>query len=813
MMSRIVRSLRYGAKGLARSPQFALAAVITLGLAIGANTAIFSVVEGVLLKPLRFSDADRLVMLRHTAPALGYDDFGISPGLYLLYRGDGALGASGLYTESSVNVTGADAPPARVAAVRSSRETFATLGVPPAVGRVFDAEEDAEGGAKVVVLSHGLWRERFGGDRSIIGRRLSIDGVEHSVVGVMPSGFEFPNRETRLWLPLALDTTSREFGNFSFNAVARLSGGVDAAQAETRLRPLLTRLRDDPDEGGDFRAFIDAGELAPRVVPLKEMVVGDVSRALWILLGTVAFVFLIACANVTNLFLVRAESRHKEMAVRAALGARRSGLIAHYAAEAALIAGLGGLLGLALAWVGLRALLGIAPPNIPRLHEVGIDPVVLGFTVLVVVIAAVLLGMLPSFRLTAPDLLATLGRATRGASAGRERNRIRQVLVVAQTALALVLLVGTGLMVRSFQNIRSLEPGFDPENAVTFRLSLPNSTYPDGGSISQFHTQLLERLRALPGVEHVGASSHAPLVGCCSGTAHQIQDFPVEPGQMPPMFWYSTVTDGYFDALRIPLIAGRYFDGRDRNPDSRSVIISDVLARRIWPDNDPVGRRIQLAADTSRWFDIVGVVGGVRDRAVELDPSEMVYYPVAADVGQARSMTYVIRTRRGADIAPLARAEVWNIDPGLPIASSSTYRKIVADSMVRLSFSMLALLAASAVALILGAVGLYSVITYIVTQRTNEIGIRLALGARPGQVRTMVVLQGARLALLGLLVGIAAALGLTRLMQGMLYGTEPNDPLTFVLVSAFLAGIALLATYVPALRASRIDPAASLKAE
>jgi putative ABC transport system permease protein len=815
-MSDMMRTLRYSAKGLSRSPQFTLAAVVTLALAIGTNAAIFSVVQGVLLKPLRFADADRLVTLRHTAPGLGYDNFGISPGLYALYASSPAFAASGLYTEVPGNITSDDAPPSRVATGVATHHVFRALGVTPALGRVYDASEDRPDGTPVVVLSYGLWHERFGGDLSIAGRSLRINGEERTIVGVMPADFEFPTRETRLWLPLGLDSAAAatDYGNFALQAVARLADGVSAEQAEARLAPLVTRLRDESPEGGDFRAFMEAGQLAAVVTPLKARIVGDVSRILWILLGTVAFVFLIACANVANLFLVRAEARQKEMAVRAALGGRRTSLIAHYATESLLIAVAGGVLGLGLTWAALRALLSVAPPNIPRLHEVGIDPMVLAFTAGVTVLAAVLLGVLPTLRLTAPDLLTTLSRSSRGGTAGRERHRARQLLVVAQTALALVLLVGSGLMVRSFQKMRALEPGFEPREAITFRVMLPPSGYADVPSLTQFHTQLLERLRDLPGVQAAGASSHAPLTGCCSGTAHVIEGRPVPPGELPPMFWYSSVTEGYFETMRIPLVAGRLFDSSDRDGERRSVIVSDELARRYWTDGDAVGRRMRLSADTITWYTVVGVVGSVRDQALEREPSQMVYYPVAAGIGShARSMTYVVRTSRPDAVAPNAREQVWAIDPSLPIAESSTYEKIVADSMIRLSFTMMALVAASLIALVLGAIGLYSVISYLVTQRTNEIGIRLALGARPAQVQQMVVLQGARLTALGLLIGFAGALALTRLMQSMLFETEPTDPFTFAAVSGVLAAIALLATYVPAHRASRIDPASSLKAE
>ena len=813
-MQTIMRAMRHAGRGLIRTPQFTIAAVITLALAIGTNASIFSIVQGVLLKPLPFEDAEQLYMLRHSAPALGYDDFGMSPGLYLLYRGEDELfAASGIYGEASSNITGGDAAPERVVSARAARDVFTTLGATPAVGRIFDSAEEQPGAESVVVLSHALWQERFGG-ADVIGRSIDIDGEPRTIVGVMPASFEFPNRETRLWLPLPLDSAATTaYGNFSFQAVARLRAGVDPVNAEARLQPHLKRAGEGA--AGDFGAFMEAGKLAATVIPLKRLVVGDISRPLWILLGTVAFVFLIACANVSNLVLARAEARQKEMSVRAAMGAGRPGLIGHYATESLLIAVASGVLGLLLTFAVLRVLLRIAPPNIPRLHEVTIDPIVVAFTLLTTLLAAVLLGILPALRLTSPDMLAMLSRYGRGTSAGRERNRTRQLLVVAQTALALVLLVGSGLMVRSFQNMRALDPGFAPDNALTFRISLPASTYDEDSDVAQFNSALLERLRALPGVMHVGATSHAPLAGCCTGTAHVIEDHPVAPGQLPPMFWYASVSDGYFEAMRIPLRAGRTFDTSDRNPEQRSVIVSDALAQRFWPNGAAVGKRLRLSSDTETWYTVVGVVGNVRDQALDNDElSQTVYYPVAAGVaGHARNMTYVVHAAQADAIAPATREQVWALDSNLPIASTQTYEKIVADSMIRLSFTMLALVAAAAIALILGAIGLYSVISYLVTQRTNEIGIRLALGARPAQVRSMVVIQGALLTAVGLLIGLAGALALTRLMQGILFGTAPTDPVTFGIVSAVLAGIALVATYVPAYRASRIDPATSLKAE
>lgn len=540
----------------------------------------------------------------------------------------------------------------------------------------------------------------------------------------------------------------------------------------------------------------------------------DVRQPLWILLGTAVFVFLIACANVTNLFLVRAEARQKEMAVRTALGTGRGRLIGHYLAEAGLIALAGGAAGLALARIGVPVMLRAAPPGIPRLDEVGIDPLVLVFTFGITVLAAVLLGIVPSLRLTRLDVLAMLSRSARGSTAGRDRNRARQLLVVVQTALALVLLIGSGLMLRSFQKRRAIDPGFTAENALTFRVSLPASSYADAERATVFHAELLEGLHALPGVEAVGATSNLPLA-CCSGTGHVAEDHPPAPGDVPAVTSYSSVTDGYFRAMHIPIVAGRAFDTRDRDADARTVIVSEALARRFWPSTHPIGRRIRHVSDTVAWRTVVGVAGNVRAEGLDEEPTEMVYYPTGSSpsADQARSVTYVIRAARTGAIAPLARREVWAIDPNLPITGTLTLERFLADSMLRESFTMLALLVAAAIALFLGAVGLYGVTSYLVTQRTSEIGIRIALGARPGQVRSMVAFQGLRLAALGLALGFLAALALTRVLEGLLFGTEPTDPATFAAMIAFLTAIALLASYLPARRASRIDPAASLKVE
>jgi predicted permease len=817
MMGRWWNDVRHAARALGRARQFTVVSALTLALAIGANAAVFAVIDSVLLEPLPYPGSERLVGLWHTAPGLGYDQFGISAALFYVYRDRRDLfEESGFYRTGPVNLTGEGESPDRVEAGRVMRTVFGTLGVSPSLGRAFSEAEDVENGAQVVVLSDELWRTRFGADPAILGRMARIDGEAHEVIGVMPAGFAYPSSDTRLWVPLRIDSTTTDGGNFTYTAIARLRDGITPEQAERQLAGEIPRLIERTPDSPDLHAFIEAGAAAPVVHTLKEDTVGELRRPLWILLGTVGFIFLIACANVTNLFLVRAEARQREMAVRAALGARRGTLVGQYLAESALLALLGGVLGSGLGWVGVRALVRAAPPNLPRLDEVAVDAGVLLFTLGVTCMAALLLALLPALRLSAPALLATLGQA-RGTTAGRERHRARRMLVVLQTALALVLLTGSGLMVRSFQKLRTLDPGFSAEGVLTFRVSLPAASYPTASAASSFHDRVLERLRALPGVTAAGAVSALPLGGSASGTAHDVEDHPTSSGELPPMMWYTQVTPDYYDALRIPIVEGRTLETTDNERTRREVLVSETVARRFWPDGSAVGRRIRPIGDTTGWRTIVGVVGDVRFQQLEEDPAELVYYPMIGPTGDdgtpARAMTYTVRAPEPETLVPAVRREVGVVDPNLPIASVATLERIVADSMVRHSFTALALVIAAAVALMLGAIGLYGVISYLVAQRTREIGLRMALGADAGSVRRMVVLQGVRLSALGLGVGLLGALGLTRLMEGLLYGTSPTDPLTFGAVVVVLAGVALLASWLPARRASLIDPARSLAAE
>ena len=813
IMPQLFRDLRYAVRTLSRAKGFTLISVITLALGIGTNTAIFSVVNGVLIQPLPFPKSDQLVAVRHTVPGLGYDNIGISPGIYFQYRDQNDFFEDvGLYNRFETNLTG-DGDPERVGTATMSRSTFSVLNVPPTRGRFFTEEEDLPNGPSVVMMSQALWQRRFGADPDIIGRTLQLNGVTREIVGVMPSGFHFPNDETDLWLPLGIDPDQACAGCFSFNAVARLKPGITAEMAEPRLQVLVARLNETYADQQMFVAFLTRGEFGALVKPMKEQIVGDLQRPLWIILGTVGLVLLIACANVANLFMVRAEARQLEMAVRTALGAGRGALMRQYLAEAFVLSGVGGVLGLTLAWAGVPALLRLAPETLPRLDAVSIDPVVLLFTLGITSLAAVVFGTAPVFRYTRPGLVAAVKGSGRG-SVGPAKHHARNTLVVLQTGLAVVLLVGSGLLVRSFWEIRSTDPGFDASNVLTFSLALPEAEYPDAPQAARFHQDLLDRLAALPGVESVGAVSAVPVGTGRSGTAHFIEDFPTSPDELPPIFWYKYTTPGYFETMRIPLRSGRTFETRDHETNLGNIIVSATIAERFWPGEDVIGKRI-TPGDTTAWNTIVGVVGSVLDQGFREDPTEIVYYPMVSNSEVApwvtRNLTYVVRSANPTNLAAAARAQVWGMDPDLPITSMGTMEEVVAASVVRLSFTMLSLGIAAFMALVLGAIGLYGVLSYSVSQRVQEIGVRIALGAKAEDVRKMVVWQGARIALVGLVVGLAGAAGLTRLLQSLLYDTAAMDPLTFGTMALVLFGVGLLASYLPARRASLIDPIEAIR--
>lgn len=812
----LAREIRQAVRSLARSPRFTLIACFTLALAVGANTVVFSAVEGVLLKPLPFRNADRVVGIFSTAPGLGYDQFPLSAGVFFAYKEDvKSFEDMGMYEKLEVTLTG-EGDPEIVHAAWMTSSVFSTLGAEPLKGRAPSAAEDLPDGPKVVVIGERLWTRRFGGDPQILGRTVQIDGETREIIGVMPASFTFPAEDSELWLPSGVNPRQADPGAFAWSAVGRVKPGLSAEEVQEQMRPAVARLpeRYSGDEAAPLRAFFTSGGFSALVRPFKETVVGDVRTPLWILLGTVAFVFLIACVNLANLFLVRAESLEKELAVRAALGAGRRGLIGHAFAESALVGVLGGLGGLLFAWVGLPVLLRAAPPTLPRLAQIGFDGRVLLFAAGITALSTLLFGVVPMVRHSGPQLLASLKTSGRGASAGRESHHTQRVLVVSQTALALVLMVGSGLLARSFWEIRHLDPGFNANGVLTMRLTLPKVDHPGARETAAFHQQLLERLRGLPGVTAAGAASNLPLGTSGQGTAFEVEGVPIPTGEAAPIFLYKFTTPGYFKAMGIRLVAGRTFVPADHEGDLGHLIINTVLAKRYWSDQDPVGKRIRFANDTTGWYTVVGVVGETRERGLRQPPDAFIYLPMVGrkvDAGwRASSMTYVIKARNPESLAAAVRDRVWQMDRSLPVAALRTMDDILAGSTVRLSFTMLSLGISALIAVVLGVVGLYGVLSYVVTRRTREIGIRMALGAERGAVLRSVVGQGARTTAAGVAFGLLASFGLTRFLTTLLYETTPLDVSVVLAMSGLLFVIALAAAYLPARRASRVDPVAAM---
>ncbi len=715
-----------------------------------------------------------------------------------------------------------------MSATHATGSLFTVLRVPAALGHVIQEADERPGADKVVLLSHALWQRWFGGDPGVLGSSLRVDGEVRRVIGVMPEGFHFPDAETELWIPVTLDLAGLQMGNFNFGGLGRMRSGTTAGQADRELSALVQRI---PEAGGEeqgiTRGMLEQAKLSVVVEPLRDAVVGDLENILWTLLGGVGLVLLIACANVANLFLVRAESRQREMAVRSALGASRREIARLFLAESLALALAGGAVGILLAAAGVRLLVRLRPQGIPRLEEIGVDGSVLAFTVLLSLLAGVLVGVLAAFRFNAPDLMPSLKEGGRGggmAGVGRARHLARHVLVAFQVAFALMLLVGAVLMVQSFWRLRDVDPGLRPEGVLTLRLDLPAAKYQDPPSAARFVTQLLEQVRALPGVASAGTVSELPLTGRLTGGGHVIEDHPLPPDTLPTLIGYRTVSPGYFETMGIPLIAGRTFDRLDPDRPADGVVVSEAVAKRFWPQGSALGKRLSPGdPEEPRWFTIAGVVGSVREQRLEEPPTEVVYYPVRARAAGApadaeavsRSFSLVVHSTSGrpeSHVQPIQKV-IRSLDPSLPLFEVRTMQEVVDRSMARTSFTMLLLVIAAAMALLLASVGLYGVISYVMSQRTQEIGVRMALGARRLDIVRMVLREGLVVTLAGIALGLAGALGVTRLMRGLLYGVEPADPVTFSLVPILLAAIALFASWLPAQRAAEVEPLEAIRYE
>lgn len=820
-METIFNDFRYVLRRLSFSPAFSFVSVVTLALGIGANAALFSVVHGVLLKPLPFHDPERLVGVWHEAPGLGFDLVNQSPATYFTYREESRTFEDiGLWDNTEVSVTGLQEPE-RVEAMMVTDGTFPLLGVEPLLGRRFSPEDDSPGSPETVILSYRYWQRRLGGDREVLGRQLEVDGRPRNIIGVMPPGFRFLRFDPAVFLPFRFDRSEVHMGNFSYQGLARLEPGISLEQANAdvaRMVPLAV----EKFPRGITLGMLQEARFGPKVRSLKEDVVGDMDQVLWVLFGTVGLVLLIACANVANLFLVRAEGRQQELAIRTALGADGARMARELLCESVTLGILGGAAGLALAYPGLRLLVTMGPQSLPRLEEIGIDPTVLVFTLAISLFAGALFGLAPILKYAGPSLLPALKEGGRGASEGREHHRARNVLVVVQIALALVLLVASGLLIRSFQALEQVQPGFQrPEQVLTFRVSIPSAEVPDDVQVIRTHEQILRKIEAIPGVSSVGLSSSITMDGWDSNDAVYVEDFPTPRDQLPPIRRFKWISQNYFETMGNPLLAGRAISWTDIYERARVVVVTENLAREYW--NEPaaaLGKRIRSDLE-GPWREIIGVVGNVHDDGVGEKETAVVYWPMLVEdfwdeeLLARRSMAYAVRTSRTGTPSLLEEIQhaVWSVNPNLPLANVRTLEEILESSMARTSFTLVMLAVAAGVALFLGTVGIYGVISYAVSQRTREIGVRMALGARQAQVSRMVLGQGLVLAGVGVTLGLAAAAGLSRLLSALLFGVHPVDPPTYAAVALALAIVALLASYIPARRAARVKPVEALRWE
>ena len=812
--------LRLFCRRAVANPGFTFISLATLAIGVGANVAIFAVVNAVLLRPLPLPDSERLVLLRHAAPGLAQlDELPMSDALYFLYAEESrTLESVAAYRDEQASFTGPENPQ-RVGATRVTASFFDVLRTPPRLGRSFTAEDDRPGAAPVVVLSDGLWTTRFGADPGTVGRVVDLDGESVEVVGVMPPGFAFSQSEVDLWRPIGLDRENVQLGSFGIQGVARIADGATLGQVQAELDAMLSNLTDVfPDEGA--APIMASAGFRPLVDRAREAVVGDIEPTLWILLGAVGFLLLIACANVANLFLVRSEARHGEVAIRAALGESRGRLAGSVLVESLTLGVAGGLLALPLALLAVRLLVRFGPRELPRLDEISIDAAVLFFGLSVSVVGGLLFGLLPALRAGAVAAAGHMTVGARGASVGRERQIARRGLVVMQIALALTLLVGSGLAVRSFQRLAAVDPGFDPVDVLAFGLALPARDYPSPEARLNFHRQMVDRLRVLPGVVDASATSIVPLSGEMSGSGHTIEGRPLADGEVPPIFMTKRVAPGYFDALRIELIEGSVFDRLDGERDAPVVVVSRSLARTYWPGESALGKGVRLGGppegEGEEWSRIVGVVDDVHEIALHEDPPEMAYYPLPGVIGGEgvpAMMRYLVRAPNAAALSGAAREAVRGLDPTLPIAGLETLETRVGRARGERAFVMVLLAVAAGLALLLGSVGLYGVVSYMVAQRRREIAIRMAVGAQVGDVHRLVLTEAGVLAVVGAALGVGSAVVLTRRIQALLFETSPLDPVVFVAVSMLLIGVCLLASWLPARRAARLDPVTALRAE
>ncbi|MCI0489449.1 MAG: ABC transporter permease [Blastocatellia bacterium] len=808
-MDTLFQDLRYAIRILIKKPGFVLVAVFTLALGIGANTAIFSVVNAVLFRPLPYTEPDRLVVALHggTSP--------VSPADFNDWREQNQVFEEMAAAEMwGPNLTGREQPE-QLQAVRATDNLFTMLGVQPRLGRAFLPGDDDLQAAPVVVLSHRLWQRRFGGDPGIIGQTLTLDGVSYTVVGVMPEGFEFPlfwATKAEMWAPLPLGNRLNSRGGRSLRVFARLKPGVSRETAQVEMDAIAQRIAQAYPESHT--------ENGVRVVPLHQKIVGDARPALLVLLGAVAFVLAVACANVANLMLVRAGARRREIAVRLALGAARFRLVRQLLTEGLLLSLLGGGAGLLLALWGVRSFVAGMPEDIlPRQQVIGIDGGVLWFTLLLSLITGVLFSLVPALKASKPDLNETLKESSRQSQSG---GGLRSLLVIAEIALALVLLTGAGLMIRSFAGLRAIDPGFDAENLLTMKVSVAGTNHSPGPRREAFFRRLIERIESLPGVRSASAINHLPLAGDRWGRSFSMEGQPPTTPAARPRAAYRVAQPGYFRTMGIAL-RGRDFDERDDLNAPGAVIVNEALALRYWPGEEAIGKRIKIGALESDdpWLSVVGVARDVKQEEWSQEAESEIYLPYRQEASYLTNpaphfsyLTLVVRTASDAtSLAPSVRREVWAIEKDAPISSIATMEDVIAEQLWQARFSMLLLGLFAGVSMMLAGIGIYGVMSYSVAQRTHEIGIRMALGAGRSDILRMVIKQGITLAIAGVLIGLAAAFALTRVMEGLLYGVSATDPMTFSSIALLLVTVAIAACIIPARRAMRVDPMVALRYE
>ncbi|MBK9316619.1 MAG: ABC transporter permease [Acidobacteria bacterium] len=816
-MENLIQDVRYGLRSLLKNRSFTIIAVVALAIGIGANTAIFSVFNSILIKPLPYQDADRLVILYHHYPKLELKASVSAVGYNHYQKNVKSFESLGAFTGWAANLTGIDSPE-RLTGGAVTHTFFSTLGVKPIKGRAFLAEEEQAGKNRVVVVTDGLWKRRFGADPNLVGKSIMLNGENHTVIGIMPPEFQFGSefgQQVEIYSPTVFTPPQLDTNNWGFEflfALVRLKPGVSIEAAQTELDTIATGVR--RQYMGETGTSL-AGNWTLLLENFRENIVGDIRPALNILMVAVGLVLLIACANVANLLLARASGRQKEMALRSALGAGRGRIIRQLLTESVLLAIIGGACGLLLAYGGIKLLVALSPDNIPRTNEVGIDILALIFTIGISILTGLIFGVAPAWQISRTDLHETLKEGGRTGTS-QARRGIRNLLVVVEVAIALVLLIGAGLLIRSFLKVQQIDPGFRPDQLLVMQLALPETKYPEPADRDRFYQSMVQKVRAIPGVQEAGISTSVPMSGSNASASFTIEGREVAQGEMSP--WGNRWSAGqtYFQTMAIPLIKGRYFEERD-SADSPLVAIIDItMARKFWPNEDPLGKRISFSRDDNgerSWREIVGVVGHVKQKGLEGD-SPVQYYIPHRQIPSS-NVYLAIRSRQAdpSSLTGVVRNEIQSIDRELPVFKVTTMEQLVAASIMQRRFAMVLLGAFAFIALLLAAVGLYGVMSYSVAQRTHEIGIRMALGARESSVLGMVIRQGMLLTLIGLVMGLVIAFALTRVMASQVFGIGTTDPLTFSLLSGSLLVVAFLASYIPARRATRVDPMIALRYE